>query len=175
MRRTLAAFAVAAATLAGSTAVAGAAPADPKPAPEPSIVDVALAANAAIAGQPFDTLIAAVTRPDQSHVLAALGARGQRTVFAPTDAAFGAIGLSPANIGTVPAGVLSDILLYHVTPGRKYAADVLSSSGYRMLNGDLAAIDAAAVTIDGAPIVVALTDIEASNGVIHVVGGVLIP
>ena len=63
------------------------------------------------------------------------------------------------------------MLLYHVTPGRKYAADVLASDSYRMLNGERADIEGA--TIDGANIIA--VDIEASNGVIHVIDAVLTP
>lgn len=166
MRRTLVALVVAVAALVAPATVASA---EKPSAPSPTIVDVALAVNAD-SGE-FDTLIAAVVAAD---LVDALSARGQRTVFAPTDAAFAAVGLDPSNVGTAfSKDVLTDILLYHVTPGRKYAADVVSSTSLKMLNGDRAAITLSPAAIDGAPIVA--TDIEASNGVIHVIGGVMLP
>jgi len=64
------------------------------------------------AGQ-FDTLIAAVLAADPA-VVQRLTAKRQSTVFAPTDGAFEALGLTPANIGTLDEGALTQILLYHV-------------------------------------------------------------
>ena len=172
MRRTLISFtaaaAIAVAALVGPATVASA----EKPA-RTTIVSKALEVNAAT-GE-FSLLIQAVLAADLD---AALSAKGQRTVFAPTDQAFLDAGIDSETIESLAStdegkAALTDILLYHVTQGRKYAADVLSSSSYRMLNGDRAVIDGA--TIDGAPIVVSMTDIETDNGVIHVIGGVMIP
>jgi uncharacterized surface protein with fasciclin (FAS1) repeats len=143
-----------------------------QPAKSPTIVDVAIAVNSSgpFAGS-FDTLIAAVLAADPA-VLATLTSNGQYTVFAPTDAAFAELGLDPGNIGTLPQGALTDILLYHVAKGERYAEDVVSSSRIRMLNGEFALVDGA--TIDGANIIV--TDVDAPrNGIIHVVDGVLLP
>jgi uncharacterized surface protein with fasciclin (FAS1) repeats len=162
-RRLLATLGVAVAALIGLTDVAAAAP-KPK---APDLLQTAITANA---GGQFDTLIAAVQAAD---LTGALQAKGQRTVFAPTDDAFAALGLTADNIGTLPKSVLVEVLLYHVTPGRKAAAAVLSADSFRMANGERAVIDAGALTIDGAPIV--KTDIAASNGIIHVVGAVLTP
>jgi len=140
------------------------------PASATSIVDVALAVNADT-GE-FSTLIAALVAAD---LVDALDGRGQFTVFAPTDAAFAAIGYDDSNIGDLPVEALKNILLYHVAQGRRYAEDVLSSDKYRMLNGDFAMIefDGVDAFIDGAPIV--QTDVEADNGVIHIIGGVMLP
>jgi uncharacterized surface protein with fasciclin (FAS1) repeats len=134
--------------------------------PGPSIVDTAIAVNAQT-GE-FSTLIAALQAAD---LVAALDGNRQFTVFAPTDAAFAALGLNAGNIGTLDEAALTNILLYHVTTGRKDSGDVLSSDSLRMLNGQRAVIDGA--TIDGAPIID--VDIKTSNGIIHVVGGVLLP
>lgn len=166
MRRTLIALVVCAAALVAPASLASAR--TTKPAPAPTIVDVALAANAQT-GE-FDTLITAVVAAD---LVDTLSARGQRTVFAPTDAAFAAIGLDETNVGNLPKDVLTNILLFHVTAGRKYAAAVASTPSLKMLNGDRATVSLSPVAIDGAPIVA--TDIEASNGVIHVIGGVMLP
>lgn len=134
-----------------------------------SIVDVAIAVNSsgAFAGS-FDVLITAVV---DAGLADDLSAKGQRTVFAPTDDAFAAIGLDETTIGSLPQDALVDILLYHVSNGRLYAEDVVTKDRLRMLNGGFTAIDGA--TIDGANIIV--TDVEASNGIIHVIDAVLLP
>ena len=135
--------------------------------PGPSIVDTAIAVNAD-SGQ-FSTLIAALKAAD---LVSVLDGNRQFTVFAPTDAAFAALGLDASNIGTAfDKATLTNILLYHVTTGRKDSGDVLSSDSLRMLNGQRADIEGA--TIDGAPIIA--VDISTSNGIIHVVDGVLLP
>jgi uncharacterized surface protein with fasciclin (FAS1) repeats len=98
------------------------------------VLDVALALNAEgdFAGF-FDTLIAAVLAAEPG-VADYLDANGQRTVFAPTDDAFAALGLDENNVATAfPQFVLTDILLYHVAHGRRYAEDVLDSDRLRML------------------------------------------
>lgn len=106
-----------------------------------------------------------------------LSGPGDFTVFAPTDAAFFALGQTvidslrdPANLAT-----LQDILLYHVTPGRTYADQVVNLSTIPMLNGDLldVSVTPGGVFVDGAKII--LTDIQAANGVIHVIDAVLLP
>jgi uncharacterized surface protein with fasciclin (FAS1) repeats len=164
---------IAAATIAlGATAtIAPAVDARP-PAPN-SIVDVAVAANAeggAYEGV-FDTLITAVLCADPA-VAATLSQRGQYTVFAPTDDAFALAGLNPSNVcSTFDQATLTEVLLYHVAKGRRDAASVTTSDSIRMLNGEFTAIDGA--TIDGRNIIV--TDVPASNGIIHAIDGVLLP
>ena len=112
--------------------VAGAvAPAALAAPPGPTIVDVALGINAET-GE-FSTLIAAVLAADPV-VLQKLSGNGQFTVFAPTDAAFAAIGLDAENVGDVPQDALTNILLYHVARGNRSADDVLSSDQIRTLN-----------------------------------------
>ena len=81
----------------------------------------------AVANGNFTTLVAAVGCADPA-VAAALTSGEQLTVFAPTDAAFLASPFGPltaANICTVPQGVLTDILLYHVETGRHFSNSVL--------------------------------------------------
>jgi uncharacterized surface protein with fasciclin (FAS1) repeats len=136
----------------------------------PTIVETAIAVNAET-GE-FSTLIAAV---QAAGLVDVLNGNRQFTVFAPTDAAFAALGLNAGNIGTaLDDETLTDILLYHVTAGRKDAATVVDSDSLRMLNGDRADVEVGSgVTIDGAPVVE--TDIRTSNGIIHIVGGVLLP
>lgn len=137
---------------------------------ENSIVDVALAVNAD-SGE-FSTLIAAVVAAD---LVDALSAKGQKTVFAPTDAAFAELGLDADTIGDLPIDALTNILLYHVANGRRMAEDVTSSEQIRMLNGDFTAIslmDGMAYIDDSQIIAV---DVPADNGVIHVIDAVLQP
>ena len=140
------------------------------PAVEGSIVDTAIAVNQQT-GE-FETLIAAVVCADLAEPL---DARGQYTVFAPTDAAFGAAGLDAESVCNLPTEALRDILLYHVARGERPAADVVSSEQIRMMNGDFTdiTVNAGGVLINDAQIVV--TDVFATNGVIHVITGVLLP
>jgi transforming growth factor-beta-induced protein len=141
-----------------------------RPAAPPTLVDVAISANADT-GE-FSTLIAAVLAAD---IGTELSARGQRTVFAPTDSAFEAIGLDAGNIASVPADELKEILLYHVAPGRRNAASVVNSDRIRMANGGFTRIrtENGESFINDARIVA--TDVTASNGLIHVIDTVLIP
>ncbi|MDX1675463.1 MAG: fasciclin domain-containing protein, partial [Longimicrobiales bacterium] len=84
--------------------------------------------------------------------------------------------LNADNIGDeLEDDALRDILLYHVANGRRYAEDVVSSDQIRMLNGgfnDIAVEDGEAFIGDAQII---QTDIEATNGVIHVIDAVLLP
>jgi uncharacterized surface protein with fasciclin (FAS1) repeats len=142
-----------------------------RPAETPTVVDVALTVNGET-GE-FSTLIAAVVAAD---LVDALSARGQRTVFAPTDAAFAELGLNAGNIaGALDTETLTDILLYHVAPGRRAARSVVNAKQIRMLNGGFNDIwvDDSGAYIGGARIIQA--DVEATNGIIHVIDSVLLP
>ena len=127
--------------------------------------------TAAAAGQ-FTTLLAAA---DAAGLVDTLKGDGPLTVFAPTDAAFAALGLNPDNVGDLPQDVLTSILLYHVAPGARDAADVVSSSRIRTLDGGFlrVSLSGGAAYVNDAQIVA--TDIRASNGIIHVIDAVLIP
>jgi uncharacterized surface protein with fasciclin (FAS1) repeats len=165
--------------LAGALAVGViAAPVAAKqPDPGMNIVKTAIAVNASgpYAGS-FDTLIELVVKLD---LAGPLSERGKLTVFAPTDGAFAttfaALGVASVDeaIDALGKPALRNIVLYHVAKGERDAGEVLGSSKIRMLNGDFAKVNASAGTIDGAPIIV--TDVYASNGIIHAVGGVLLP
>lgn len=132
------------------------------------IVDVALSA-----GQ-FNTLAAAL---DAAGLVGTLKGEGPFTVFAPTDAAFAKLPegtidnlLQPENRDQLVA-----ILTYHVVPGKVAAADVVTLSSATTVNGADVAIKIidGSVRIDEATVV--KTDIEASNGIIHVVDSVILP
>jgi len=122
----------------------------------------------------FSTLLAAAKAAGLAEVL---GSEGPFTVFAPTDEAFAKLPegtvaslLEPAN-----KQKLVDILKYHVVSGRVFSEDAVAAKQAKTLEGSTLAI---AVTADGAQVNSAglvKTDINASNGVIHVIDSVLIP
>lgn len=148
--------------------------------PGPTIVDVAAAANApggAYEGQ-FDILIAALGAADPA-VLATLGGNGQYTVFAPTDDAFAA---AFAELGVAPGDVLAnqefltDVLLYHVAHGRRYAGSVVASERIRTLNKAFLFQDGGTLTDQlGREANIIVTDVEAANGIIHAIDAVVLP
>jgi uncharacterized surface protein with fasciclin (FAS1) repeats len=141
-----------------------------------NIVDTAIAVNSSGPYKgAFDTLITLVVKLD---LVGPLSQRGQLTVFAPTDDAFQTtLGLNPGNVDAAIAALgkdaVTNIVLYHVAKGERDATSVLGSTQIRMLNGEFAKVNGAAGTIDGAPIIV--TNVPASNGIIHAVGAVLLP
>jgi len=135
--------------------------------PGETIVDIVLTDD----GE-FDVLQAAVIKAD---LVDALNGKRPYTVFAPTDQAFvDTLEVSDeaeaiATVESLPVEDLTNILLYHVTNGKRYSQSVLGASQYRMLNRDfLTKSELAAAGI-------ATTDIKASNGVIHVIDSVLMP
>jgi uncharacterized surface protein with fasciclin (FAS1) repeats len=139
---------------------------------ESNLVETAIELNSAgpFAGQ-FDTLIAAVT---EAGLLDTLGGNRQLTVFAPTDAGFQeTLGIGPDDVGAVDDETLVSVLTYHVTPGRRYAASVVDASQVPTLNGERVAVDGTTLNGDQADIVA--TNVEAENGVIHAIDGVLVP
>jgi len=120
----------------------------------------------------FTTLVTALQAAD---LVGALQGEDPLTVFAPTDDAFAALpeGTLDALLADIPA--LTDILLYHVVDGKVMAADVLALSTAMTLQGQYVDIEVmdGNVMIDGAQVII--TDIEASNGVIHVIDAVILP
>ncbi len=129
-----------------------------------TIVDVAVAAD------DFDVLVAAV---QEAGLADALRGNRQWTVFAPTDDAFNAADITADNVGDVDDEFLFNVLTYHVTPGRRYAASVVNPAPVEMLNGESVTTDGTDLNDGQASIVD--TNIEASNGVIHPIDGVLLP
>ncbi len=133
-----------------------------------NVVEVAKGAES------FNTLLAAV---DAAGLTSALVGEGPFTILAPTDEAFAALPagtvqnlLKPENRATLQA-----ILKYHVIPGRVYADQVVKLNSAETLGGQSVSInaDGSGVTINESNVVA--TDIEASNGVIHVIDAVLLP
>lgn len=145
----------------------------------PTIVDVAIAVNSdgPYAGM-FDTLIAAILAADPA-VVATLSGNGQHTVFAPTDDAFLLLNLDPDSVVEQDQDFLTAVLLYHVAPGRRYAEDVLDSYRIRtILKGkDGFLMQDGGVLTDnlGGEANIIVTDVEAANGIIHVIDAVVLP
>ena len=139
------------------------------------IVDTAVAAGE------FSTLVTAVQAAELEETLRG---EGPFTVFAPTDAAFEA--LPAGTLETLledPTGDLAGILTYHVVEGAVMAEDVAGMDGQ-----EVATVNGASFTVNvaddgsvsltdaaGNEVAVTQTDIEASNGVIHVIDAVLMP
>lgn len=121
----------------------------------------------------FSTLVAAL---DAAQLVDVLSGEGPFTVFAPTDAAFAALpdGVLDALLAD-PQGALNDVLLFHVVPARVNAADISDGLTLESALGETLtfAVDGTEITVNGVPVL--LADVEASNGVIHVIDAVLVP
>ena len=142
-----------------------------------NLVDTLVALNTEGAyAEQLDTLMAAVLAADPT-ILDTLSGQDPYTVFAPTDDAFAALGLDADNIGDVSQIVLTDILLYHVSAGTlAAAADVLAAEQIEMLvAGSVQQADGVLTDNTGGTAHIIETDVEASNGVIHLIDSVLLP
>jgi uncharacterized surface protein with fasciclin (FAS1) repeats len=133
----------------------------------PNIMDIAAADDR------FDTLEAAVKA---ANLADALAAPGNLTVFAPTDDAFAALPAELINsLLADPSGALTQILLYHVVPGSFDSGAVLATPSLDTLQGGELAVSLR----NGKPYVndsqIVITDIQAKNGIIHVIDAVLVP
>jgi len=129
------------------------------------IVDTAVEAGS------FNTLAKALT---EAGLAATLKGPGPYTVFAPTDAAFAK--LPPGALAALLADKarLTEVLTYHVVSGKVMAADVVKLARVQTVQGQSVQIATGrGVTVNDANIVA--TDIEASNGVIHVIDTVILP
>ena len=132
------------------------------------IIDTAVAAGT------FSTLAAAVTA---AGLVPTLKGEGPFTVFAPTDEAFAKLpaGTVEALLADIPK--LTAILTYHVVAGKVLAADVVALDGKDVatVNGATVRVSTeGGVKLNGSAHVVT-TDIECTNGVIHVIDAVILP
>ena len=145
-------------------------PADEDEMTDKTIVDLAVEDGR------FTTLVAAL---GAAELVETLSGEGPYTVFAPTDDAFAKLpeGTVEALLQDIPQ--LTNILLYHVVPGKVMAADVVKLDG-QMVDTALEGAQIK-ITVDGDKVIlndevnVIITDIEAANGVIHVIDAVLLP
>lgn len=132
------------------------------------IVDTAIGAGS------FKTLVAAVAA---AGLVETLKSSGPFTVFAPTDEAFAKLPKGTVESLLLPENKekLVAVLTYHVVPGKVMASDVVKLKSAKTVNGKEATIKVSdeGVMVDAAKVVT--TDIEASNGVIHVIDSVILP
>ena len=137
----------------------------------PDIVDTAVGAGS------FNTLAAAL---GAAGLVDTVKSAGPFTVFAPTDAAFAK--LPPGTVETLlkpeNKAKLADILTYHVVSGKVMASTVVTMNGKKVatVNGAEVTIKvdvSGGVMVDGAKVVT--TDIDCTNGVIHVIDSVILP
>jgi uncharacterized surface protein with fasciclin (FAS1) repeats len=147
-------------------------PADDSPASSETITDI-------VAGNPeFSTLLAAV---EAAGLAETLSGDGPFTVFAPTDAAFAELPAETLEALLQPANQdqLAAILTYHVVPAEVMAADVEAGEVPTVNSAPFTvALDGGGVEItdgQGNQANVVETDIDASNGVVHVIDSVLLP
>jgi uncharacterized surface protein with fasciclin (FAS1) repeats len=143
----------------------------PTPTPTPNVVGVAQADTT------FSILVAAVTKAGLVTTLS--DATKSFTVFAPTNNAFRAAGYTAASINALSAAdvtnILTPLLTYHVLGAKVLAASVPASDTVKTVNGKnlFASKNANGVFVNG--IKVTTADVAASNGVVHVIGSILVP
>jgi uncharacterized surface protein with fasciclin (FAS1) repeats len=136
--------------------------------PMKNIVQVAVEAGS------FNTLVAAVKA---AGLVETLSGPGPFTVFAPTDAAFAKLPAGTLDALLADKERLTSVLTYHVVSGKVMAADIIKSNGAtpKTVNGlplDIV-VRNGKVYVSGVNVVTA--DVQASNGVIHVIDAVLLP
>lgn len=130
------------------------------------IVDTAVGAGS------FNTLVTAVKA---AGLVETLKGKGPFTVFAPTDAAFAKLPKATLDGLLADKQALTKVLLYHVVAGNVMAKDVVKLTEAKTVQGSAAKITVkdGGVKVDNANVV--KTDIECSNGVIHVIDTVILP
>jgi uncharacterized surface protein with fasciclin (FAS1) repeats len=156
-----------------------AAPAKPNAAPgSSSIAEIAIGAG-------FSELVSALAFVDEELnaglVDLFLNGKDQYTVFAPTDDAFsalyGALGID--SITELPAELVLNVLLYHVTEGRRIAKSVVPPKNMRkietLLGETFSVTSGGEIKAIGNTANIAAADISASNGIIHIIDAVILP
>jgi transforming growth factor-beta-induced protein len=145
---------------------------EPTAIPEPALSDIV---DTAVADGRFTTLAAAL---GAAELVETLKGEGPFTVFAPTDDAFAKLPEGTVESLLLPENLeqLKSILLYHVVSGKVMASDVVTLTSADTVGGQAITIkvEDSKVFLNDA-IEVIITDVEASNGVIHVIDAVLLP
>ena len=145
---------------------------EPTAIPEPELSDIV---DTAVADGRFTTLAAALGAAD---LVDTLKGEGPFTVFAPTDDAFAKLPEGTVESLLLPEKIeqLKSILLYHVVSGKVMASDVVTLNSADTVSGEAVSIkveDGKVYLNDTVEVII--TDVEASNGVIHVIDSVLLP
>ena len=142
-------------------------------ASEPAMTEEAgTIVEVAAANPDFETLVAAVTAAGLAETLSG---EGPFTVFAPTDEAFDALpeGVLDALLLPENKDALTSILTYHAVSGEVMAADVTAGDVETVEGSTIAITTDDGVKVNDANVIA--TDVDASNGVIHVIDAVLVP
>ncbi len=143
------------------------------------ITAIALAAATAQAKDIVDTAVSAgdfktlATALQKAGLVDTLKGKGPFTVFAPTDAAFAKVPKDQLDALLADKDKLTQVLTYHVVPGKVLAKDVKAGQVKTVQGGELTVSTSGGVKVDGANVV--KTDIVADNGVIHVIDSVVLP
>ncbi len=145
----------------------------PEPQPEPEVNTVV---DVAVENGSFTTLVTALEATGLDETLD--DPEGEFTVFAPTDDAFALLGEDTIAALLEDTDTLSDILLYHVISGAEVNSEgaiAAAGSTVEMANGDSVGVSLWGEELLVNLSVVTMTDVEADNGVIHVIDAVLMP
>jgi uncharacterized surface protein with fasciclin (FAS1) repeats len=138
-------------------------------APAPELQDIVTIASG---NEDFTTLVAAV---GAAGLVETLQGDGPFTVFAPTNAAFAALPAGLVDKLLLPENkdLLVKILTYHVVAGKVMSTDVMAGEVASVEGQNITITTEGGVKVNGANVVT--VDIEASNGVIHVIDAVILP
>jgi len=136
-------------------------------------------AGVAVGNPNFTTLVAALSK---AGLAGTFDGNVHYTVFAPTNAAFDAAAQQligqpngMALVSALDVPTLTAVLKYHVTRGDRNSTSVVSAGSLRMLDGNSATVSVAGGVARINSAMITATDIRASNGIVHVIGGVLLP
>ncbi|CAG0964095.1 MAG: fasciclin domain-containing protein [Anaerolinea sp.] len=152
-----------------------------------TIAELVVEAAGAAEGAEFTTLLAAVSAADPAVLETLSNPEAELTVFAPTDAAFAALktalGEEAFNAILADKTALTNILLYHVVPMRASSFDVVKLLGMEKSMEVETALEGSKFTVklgdDGSVMIndakVVVFNIDAANGVIHVIDAVIVP
>jgi uncharacterized surface protein with fasciclin (FAS1) repeats len=168
----LAAASAVAVPIGVASAGAGAAPASSASAPAAQPAASKTIVGVAAGDKRFSTLVKLV----KAAGLASTLSKGSYTVFAPTNAAFAKVPKATLDALGKDKAKLKAVLLYHVVKGKVPAAKVVKLKSAKTLEGSSVkiAVKSGKVYLNGKT-QVTKTDVMASNGIIHVINGVLLP
>jgi len=150
--------------------------AEDMPSEEPASDDMSSMTVVEIAASDpqFSTLVELVTAAGLAETLSG---EGPFTVLAPTNDAFAAVPKETMDALAADPALLTKVLTYHVVPAEALAADVVTMTEAPTVEGQpiTIAVEGESVVLNGGQATVTKTDIVGSNGVIHVIDGVLLP
>lgn len=121
----------------------------------------------------FNSLAAALTK---TNLIDDLQGEGPFTVFAPTDDAFASLleAVGQTSIDDVPESVLEEILLYHVIPASVMSSQITDGAVATLQGSDVMITTSGGIMVNDVSVIMPY-DVEATNGVIHTIGQVLVP